>query len=92
MPNRSPMAERVVEVNLLNQRLLVRTDEDERYVKEVVDYVNGKIEEITKRTDTVGTLHLAIAAALNIADDYLKLKKEIGERSYRLLKRIEERV
>ena len=89
------MGERLVEVNVLNQRLLVRTDEDERYVREVVDYVNGKIGEIVKGSNMVGTLQIAIAAALNIADDYLKLKREIdsiGERSSRLLKRIEERV
>lgn len=89
------MAERVIEAKVLNQRFLVRTDEDERYVKEVVGYVNGKIEEIMKNPSVVGTLQVAIAAALNIADDYLKLKREIDrirERSYRLLKRIEERV
>ncbi len=86
------MGERLIEVSILNQKFLVRTDEDEDYVKEVVGYVNRKIEEIRNNASMVGTLQVALAAALDIADDYLKLKKEIGERSYRLLKKIEERV
>lgn len=86
------MGERLVEVSILNQKFLIRTDEEEDYVREVVEYVNMKIEEIRNTAGMVGTLQVALAAALDIADDYLKLKKEIGERSYRLLKKIEERV
>lgn len=86
---------RQVEVNILNQKYIIKTDEDDDYVNEVINYVGKKIEAVTKKTNVVGTLQTMVITALNIADDYIKLKKEVDsieERAGKLLRTIEERV
>ena len=41
---------------------------------ELSSYVNDKIEVTRKTTKAMNTLKMAILAALNIADEYFKLK------------------
>lgn len=89
------LMKRQVEVNILNQKYIIRTDEDDNYVNEVMNYVSKKMEDIIKQANVVGTLQVAVITAINIADDYIKLKKEVGsieERAGKLLRTIEERV
>ncbi len=81
-----------IEVFLLGQKYVIKSEEDEDYVQEIAKYVNGKMDEVQKATKTVSTHSIAILAALNIASEYFKLKetqttlkKEIYEKSGKLL-------
>ena len=47
----------------------------EEYLRELADFVDSRMREITRSTGTVDTLTTAILAALNIADDYFQLKR-----------------
>ena len=67
----------VVEVNILEQKLLVKSQEGEEYVKRVADYLNSKIEEVKKNSKAVSTLNVALLAAMNIADDYFETKERL---------------
>ena len=60
----------VVEVNILEQKLLVKSEDGEEHVKMVVDYLNSKIEEVKKNSKAVSTLNVALLAAMNITDYY----------------------
>ncbi|MFQ5900855.1 MAG: cell division protein ZapA [Thermodesulfobacteriota bacterium] len=84
---------RSVEAKILNHRYVVKSDEDDEYVNQVIEYVNGKIEEIVKSTKTVATVQVAVLAALNIADDYFKLQREVSkleDKSEALIRLIDE--
>lgn len=65
---------RLVEVTIGNAHYTIRTDADEAYIQSIARYVNGKIEEIQKKTKSVSTLNVVILAALNTADDLFREK------------------
>jgi len=67
----------VVEVNILEQKLLVKSEDGEEHVKMVVDYLNSKIEEVKKNSKAVSTLNVALLAAMNITDDYFEAKERV---------------
>ena len=59
------------EVRMLGQELSVISDSGDEHVASVVQYVSGKIEE-AGRASGKNALDIAILAALNIADEYLR--------------------
>ncbi len=65
---------REVKIAVAGQNLTIRTDESERYVKELAEYVDGHMGELTRGQKGTTTLSIAILAALNIADEYRKLR------------------
>jgi len=79
--------ERLVEIKVFGQTYTVKTDAEEDHIQEVARYVNGKIDEVLKKTRSVSTLNVAILTALNIADDLLREK----EKRMALLREIEQK-
>ncbi|MBI5048172.1 MAG: cell division protein ZapA [Deltaproteobacteria bacterium] len=67
----------VVEVNILEQKLLVKSEDGAEHVKRVADYLNSKIEEVKKNSKAVSTLNVALLAAMNITDDYFEAKERL---------------
>jgi cell division protein ZapA len=61
-------------IRILGQELSVLSDSGDDHVANVVKYVNDKVEEIGKSPNSFNTLSVAILAALNIADEYIKFK------------------
>lgn len=87
---------RSVTVSVANQRLSLKTDAKPKYVKELADLVDLKLKEAKKAGRTVTTQSLALLAALNIADELLQLreshetlKREVRDRSRRILRALE---
>lgn len=62
------------ELSILNQKFTFKSDNDEKQVKKVSDYVNKKMHEIVSSNKAISTSNIAILAALNIADDFFRLK------------------
>ncbi len=69
-----------VNVEIMGQTLAVASDAGgDDYVRELARAVDGKIKEIrggTQGTQSVSTVHLAILAALNFADELERLRHE----------------
>ncbi|MFQ5585490.1 MAG: cell division protein ZapA [Thermodesulfobacteriota bacterium] len=89
------MLKKGVEVNILEQRLYVKSDEEEEYIRRVETYLNKKVEEIKNNTKAVSTLDVALLTVLNVAGDYLKTVERLGElenRSTKLAELIERRL
>ncbi|HPJ97040.1 MAG TPA: cell division protein ZapA [Syntrophales bacterium] len=63
-------------IEILGQKLTVLSDSDEKVVAGIVQYVNDKVEEISKGGNNLNTLTIAVLAALNIADELFKAKGE----------------
>jgi cell division protein ZapA len=84
-------------INILGQELSVLSDSGDEHVASVVNYVNGKIRETGSKSANTNTLNVAILAALNIADEYIKFKgmkedicSQLESRSERLIDLIDE--
>ena len=78
------------EVTILNQKFVIKSEADEKYVNRVSDYVSEKMHDITAHSKSVTSLRVAILAALNIADDYFKLKGKSKERRSRAEEKIKD--
>ena len=84
-------------IKILEQELSVLSDAEDEHVANVVRFVNEKMEEVLQDRNGLKTLDVAILAALNISEDFLKLKevhKEICDqlecRSEKLIQLIED--
>ena len=66
-----------VEVTILGRKMTLRADGNEEYVREVAQYVDEKMEEANRMSQT-SSLNVAILAAMNIADDFFK---SVGEQN-----------
>lgn len=62
------------QIRVLGQDISVLSDSGDEHVGAVVSYVNDKIAVIQKNTKAINILQVVILAAMNIADDYFKLK------------------
>ena len=73
----------------------VKTDDGDE-VKAVANFVDEKMRDLAKNLDVTSTSRLAIMAAMNIAEDYYRLKSEhdelskaIDQKSARLIELVE---
>jgi len=55
---------------------MVRSDSGDDYVGEVASFVDQKMNEVMKTSKSVASLNVAILAAMNIADEFLKYKNQ----------------
>lgn len=65
-----------VEISIMGQKIIVRSDSNEEYVREIAHYVEKKFKEVMESSRSVASLNVAILAAMNIADDYMKYKQQ----------------
>ena len=84
---------RPVKITLGGQKLSLRTDAKPRYIKELADYVNDKIDEARAPGKIATTQSLALLAAMTIADELFQLREEkerlerqVRERTQRILR------
>jgi len=65
-----------IEIKVMGQKFMVRSDSNEDYINEVATFVDQKMSEVVKNSKAVASLNVAILAAMNIADEYMKYKLE----------------
>lgn len=80
---------RTVEVNIMGQKFMVRSESDEAYVQNIAEYVNNKVIEISSKTKSIPSLNVVILAAMNIADELLRERDKQEEVFTGVEKRIE---
>ena len=83
--------QRAVEVKILGQKITLRSDDDEEHIRRVAEYVDEKMQEVSKSTSPRGKYSVAMLVALNIADEYHRLKDDhdaVASRVDRLLDRL----
>lgn len=62
-----------VRIEILGREYFIKSNEREERIREIAEYVNRKIKEISEGGKIVSTLNIAILVALNIADDYFRI-------------------
>jgi cell division protein ZapA len=90
------MLKKRYDITILGQELAVLSDAGSEQVANVVQFVNEKMEDIARSSDGLRTLDVAILAALNITEDFFKLKgvnqdlrEHLTHRSEKLIQLIE---
>ncbi|GAF16002.1 hypothetical protein JCM19046_406 [Bacillus sp. JCM 19046] len=63
-------------VRIQGQVYKVVSEEEPSHVKEVAKYINQKMDELKKKNPYLDTTKLSVLTALNLADEYLKMKRE----------------
>ena len=70
---------RSVTVQIAGVRYALKTEEDDRWVKQVAAFVDAKIREVQKHTRTVDTQAVAVLTALQIAEELFNERRESSE-------------
>jgi len=65
---------KALDVEILGQKFTISSDAEEGYMLKVAGYVDGKMQELLQSTKPVAKSNVAMLAALNIADEYHRLK------------------
>lgn len=65
---------KALDVEILGQKFTISSDAEEGYMLKVADYVDGKMQEVMRASKPVAKSNVAMLAALNIADEYHRLK------------------
>ncbi|PYS86554.1 MAG: cell division protein ZapA [Acidobacteria bacterium] len=73
--DRNVDASPTIKVEIYDQAYTVRSDGDPEYLKELAEYVDQRMREISSGTLTVDSRKVAILAALYIADELHQLQK-----------------
>jgi cell division protein ZapA len=94
-PTKDP-ANGSVRVEIFDQVYNLRGS-DADYIQKLAEYVDGKMRAVSEQTATVDSVRLAVLAALNIADEYHLLKRqmatpkpELKERAHQLANALDE--
>ena len=66
--------QKAVDVRIMGQKFTLKSDDEEQYVLKVAAYVDGKMQEVGSATGPMGKYNTAMLVALNIADEYHRLK------------------
>jgi cell division protein ZapA len=65
---------KALDVEILGQKITISSDADEIYMRKVAGYVDDKMQELAQAAKPVAKSNVAMLAALNIADEYHRLK------------------
>jgi cell division protein ZapA (FtsZ GTPase activity inhibitor) len=79
-----------LEIEIMGQRLMVKSEESEEHVRKVARYVDEQIRQLAD-TRFASTLDLALVTALNIASEYWKLQHQ-QEEAHQTINRMAQRI
>jgi len=65
---------KALDVEILGQKFTISSDAEEGYMRKVAGYVDGKMQELIQSAKPAAKANVAMLAALNIADEYHRLK------------------
>lgn len=71
--------EKPIRIRILDHEYLLRSDEDESFVKKIAEFVNDRLDEIRSSAENLTESKAAILAAFYIASDYFQVRKERDE-------------
>lgn len=63
-------------ITIAGQDLKITGDESEKYIRQLSDFVNGKIYEVQRLYPTLSTGTCVLLASLNMADELHKLRSD----------------
>jgi len=75
------MAEKpkLVHVEIFGQTYAVKAGDDPAYVEKLAAFVDGEMKGVSRASGAVDSLRVAVLAALNLADECHRLRREADE-------------
>jgi cell division protein ZapA len=67
----------ITEVEIYKDLYKIVNDASPKYTQSLAKYVDEKMKDISQTTSTVSSMKVAVLAALNIADELFKVKREL---------------
>ncbi|HAU32134.1 MAG TPA: cell division protein ZapA [Desulfotomaculum sp.] len=65
-----------IEVDILGETYILKGDEAPEYMEMLAQFVNKKMRQVIALNPKLGASKAAVLAALNIADELMKMQKE----------------
>lgn len=65
---------KALDVEILGQKFTITSDAEEGHMLKVAGYVDAKMQELLRAAKPAAKTNVAMLAALNIADEYHRLK------------------
>jgi cell division protein ZapA len=65
-----------IEVTILGQKYLIKGNNSKEYMRQLADFVDGRIREVYKRSPGTTPLKAAILTAMVLADELHKVRKD----------------
>jgi cell division protein ZapA len=66
---------KALDVEILGQKITISSDAEEAYMLKVAGYVDSKMQDLLRASKPAAKSSVAMLAALNIADEYYRLKE-----------------
>lgn len=67
--------ENKVKVSIFGNEYSIMGDADQEYILKIAQYVNDRMQDISKNISSGNKVQIAILTALNIADEYFQLRE-----------------
>jgi cell division protein ZapA len=67
----------LVHVQIFGQTYALKPGPDPGYVEKLAAFVDSQMTEVSRSTGAVDSVRVAVLAALNIADECLRLREEV---------------
>ena len=83
---------RAVEVSMMGQKFMIKSDSNDEYVTKIAGYVDGKVNEVLQNTKSVASAQVALLTAMNIADEFFKFKENKDGTLKQVEKKIEDMI
>ena len=77
-----------ITVEIFGQTYNVRGEGDPNYLAELARFVDSRMREVAAEVATVDPVKIAILAALNIADEFSRYRKQRDEKTEELSQRL----
>jgi cell division protein ZapA len=89
----------ITTVRIFGKEYPIASDQNPEYVRMLAAYVDEKMAEVSGGSETATASRVAVLAALNIADEYMRLKNEkekfislVEGRVSKVIKMVEEKL
>ena len=69
----------LVHVEIFGQTYAVKAGADPGYVEALAAFVDGQMKDVSRSSGAVDSLRIAVLAALNLADEVFRLRREVEE-------------
>jgi cell division protein ZapA len=69
----------LVHVEIFGQTYAVKAGPDPGYVEELAAFVDEQMKSVSRASGAVDSLRVAVLAALNLADECFRLRREVEE-------------
>jgi cell division protein ZapA len=69
----------LIHVEIFGQTYAVKAGTDPAYVEKLAAFVDDQMKDVSRATGAIDSVRIAVLAALNLADECFRLRREVEE-------------